>query len=409
MTVPGYNGPASAFLHRDLAYRDPLELPHVTFGDLLRSKDSVWIEREAGPYPTAPVHPAFYDRTPDGITDLVVELPPVRPAAFIMALDDVLLTGSRGLVTADGHYSFDESFPDEDQIDRNTSMLGSPEIFLNQWMGFANTGRRGVYQLHASKPVVEIDEPVMLLTSAEGPNFGAFIYRMLPKIAALRLLDSGLKILIPQYHASFAQFLVAAGVNPGNLIHHDLDAWYRLKRVYVPSVRNRDVWFDEKSVALFDEMRMLNGSPRSNRKIYLSRKAVEGNPRKMVNEPELIEALTKRGFDIVLPEQLTATEQIKAFSSAGTIVAAAGSAIYNSAFCYPGTRFIDIESEPHWIRGHVRIFGSSSLHYGIFEGRALDTSGRPHVPFEVDVPRFMARLDNFSGAHAPYPVLAASN
>ncbi|TPJ30639.1 glycosyltransferase family 61 protein [Mesorhizobium sp. B2-8-3] len=388
--------PKSKLMFQDLTYRDPLELTRVDLGDLETSANSVWVEREAGPYPAPHTVPAFYDRTPGGITNMTFGMPAVRPAVFIATLDDVLLTGTRGLVTSDGRYCFDENFPTLDIQEMETSRLGQPEFHLNQWMGFSSTDRAGVYQLVEEKPIIEIDEPVALLSSAEGPNFGAFIYRMLPKVAALARMDKSIKILAPLYHETFRQFLIAAGIDDSRIIPHWLvDHWYRLKRVYVPSIRNRDVWFDDETIGLFDSMRMRHGCRRSDRKVYLSRKAIEGHPRKMVNEPELIDALIARGFEVILPEQMTAIDQIGIFSSAETIVSAAGSAIYNAAFCYPGARFIDIESEPHWINGHVRIFASRGLNYGVYEGLALDTSGKPHVPFNVDVPGLISRLDTF--------------
>lgn len=395
-TSPRCSDPKSKLMFHDLTYRDPLELPRVDLGDLETSANSVWVEREAGSYPAPRTFPAFYDRTPGGITNMAFGMPPIRPAVFIATLDDVLLTGTRGLVTSDGRYCFDENFPTSDIQEMETSKLGQPEFHLNQWMGFSSAARPGVYQLHGEKPIIEIDEPVALLSSAEGPNFGAFIYRMLPKVAALARMDNSIKILAPLYHETFRQFLIAAGIDDSRIIPHWLvDHWYRLKRVYVPSIRNRDVWFDDETIGLFDGMRMRHGRPHRGSKVYLSRKAIEGHPRKMVNEPELIDALVARGFEVVLPEQMTAIEQIGTFSSAETIVSAAGSAIYNAAFCYPGTRFIDIESEPHWINGHVRIFASRGLNYGVYEGLALDTSGKPHVPFKVDVPGLITRLDSF--------------
>jgi capsular polysaccharide biosynthesis protein len=116
----------------------------------------------------------------------------------------------------------------------------------------------------------------------------------------------------------------------------------------------------------------------------------------MVNEDELIPQLLKREFEIVEPQKLGARAQIKLFSSASFILSQSGSALYNTVFCHKGTRLIDIESEPHWGQGHSRLFASRGLKYGIFEGRPKTYDFNVHhLPFHVDVPRLLKRVDEF--------------
>lgn len=116
----------------------------------------------------------------------------------------------------------------------------------------------------------------------------------------------------------------------------------------------------------------------------------------MINEGELIPRLTARGFEIVEPQHFNAFEQVRLFSSASALLSASGSAFFNVVFCYPGTKMIDIESEPHWVHGHARMFSSRGLRYGFFEGVPSSYEFKQHhVPFHVNVDALMRRLDSF--------------
>jgi len=40
--------------------------------------------------------------------------------------------------------------------------------------------------------------------------------------------------------------------------------------------------------------------------------------------------------------------------------------MYNTMFCHPGTKVIDIQSEDHWIYSYTGMYASLELNYGIF-------------------------------------------
>jgi len=117
----------------------------------------------------------------------------------------------------------------------------------------------------------------------------------------------------------------------------------------------------------------------------------------MLNEETLIHRLLKIGFEIIEPEKLTAAQQVEAFSSAAMVVGPAGSAMFNCVFCEPGTKLLDIESEPHWIYAHAGLFASCELRYGIFIGQQDPTDLSPvHRRWTVDIERLLDRIDSFT-------------
>ncbi len=71
--------------------------------------------------------------------------------------------------------------------------------------------------------------------------------------------------------------------------------------------------------------------------------------------------------------------------------------MFNAVFCRPGTRLIDIESEPHWIYPHTCLFSSAGLRYGIFEGLAVDQDWSVHhKSFHVNIGALRRRIDTFA-------------
>lgn len=385
-------------------YRDPITYPSVSFDGLAHSEhDAICLVRPTSAYPKNHNYPAFHDREAQHVCpDLNVPLPDPRPGVFFMVRRNVALVGYRTFLSTDGTYNNDETCPDKGRLDDLISFLGRPEQHFHEQTGFVATDELGAYKVNtANKQIFKIDQTVISLTSDEAPNYGSFLYRLLPKVVDIAKLDTTLKILVPIEGASIRQFLLMAGIDESRLIRQYVEHVYLLDRVIVPSMRNQDLWFDDESLSVFDNIRLRFGEGRRDRRIFLSRKdfqrTTSAHGRAMRNEEALRNALEARKFEIIEPQKFTAAEQVRLFSSASMIVSPSGSGLFNSVFCYPGTRLIDIESEPHWVHGHVRMFGSRGLNYGVFEGRPDNYSfEKPHQPFTVDIPRLVSRIDQFT-------------
>jgi capsular polysaccharide biosynthesis protein len=79
---------------------------------------------------------------------------------------------------------------------------------------------------------------------------------------------------------------------------------------------------------LFDKLGVR--APGGDRKIYVSRGPAAN--RRIVNEPELMDYLEGRGFEMVTLETMPAADQIRLFSEAGVIVAPHGGGLANMIF-----------------------------------------------------------------------------
>ena len=65
-------------------------------------------------------------------------------------------------------------------------------------------------------------------------------------------------------------------------------------------------------------------------------------------------------------------------------------------FCHPGTKVIDIQSEPKWIYSYTGMYASLQLNYGIFVGKAdpADTK-EVHRRWAVNIDALIGRIRAF--------------
>lgn len=90
---------------------------------------------------------------------------------------------------------------------------------------------------------------------------------------------------------------------------------------------------------------------RGSTRIYLSRKRISSY-RKLLNFEEVEDCFSRRGFNIIEPEELTLAEQLELFQSASIISGEAGSALHSCIFSSKHTYVINIQSsrQNHFIQ-----------------------------------------------------------
>ena len=320
------------------------------------------------------------------------------PPVFVTAVSDARIIGYRTIIQ-NGQF-FDDSTRTDEQTSKYLDAIASENAFLNEDTGLKRVGNGTGFSFSAGKEF-KIEGTVLCLCSHEPSNYGSFIFRVLPKLAVAR--DLGLlhlPVLVYDGGASFRSLLSLCGVPPERIIRHAPHRTTRVERMICPSLRNPHAFLDPESRAFLGEIRdKVAPQGGEGRKIYISRLGHSRrgrSTRMMLNEEQLIAALANSGFEIIEPECLSSEQQIEVFASAGFIVGASGSALFNVPFCHPGTKLIDIESEPHWIYAHTGLFASCGLRYGIFEGRTDPEDPRPaHKRWTVNVEALMDRIATF--------------
>jgi len=327
------------------------------------------------------------------------------PPAFIVTAKKARVVGFRTVLSPNGFFFNDNSVIGPQQRRHLLMDLAAPYP-ASEETGFRPTDASDRFVLDpGERPTKRIRRTTVLLASLEPSNYGSWLFRVLPKLHTLAKLNlpEPLRYLAWVGFPSFMEYLNLLGISEDQVIHQDpTNVIYHLERVIVPSMRNNQAFLDPESVALFASLRARLGAlVQPGCRIYVSRmlQSENGSQRIMQNEPELIEQLVHLGFRIVTPETLSVAEQITEFSSAEMVVGPSGSGMFNVVFCHPGTKVIDIESEPHWIHAHRCLFTSCRLRYGIFVGNALDRSFEVHhQPWKVNIDGLISQIKAFAQA-----------
>lgn len=114
------------------------------------------------------------------------------------------------------------------------------------------------------------------------------------------------------------------------------------------------------------------------KKIYVSRRSwLHGNftnigtnyttRRKMINEDELVNELTQKGYVEVFPENMSMKEKVLLFNNAESVIGAIGGGLCNTLFCEKTTQLVAIVS-PYFLDVNKRFLNSfQTVNYDLFD------------------------------------------
>ena len=140
------------------------------------------------------------------------------------------------------------------------------------------------------------------------------------------------------------------------------------------------------------------------RRLFVSRRAAPS--RRLVEDALLETALQARGFETIVPENLTYGEQLAAFREASHVVGVHGAALTHLVLCAPGTRVLEIHHPLYGTPPFAMMAAAIGLDYATLAGRdghSPDASWNDpaqHVPgncglrdISVDVGTVLSWLD----------------
>ncbi|HWE98396.1 MAG TPA: glycosyltransferase 61 family protein [Caulobacteraceae bacterium] len=251
----------------------------------------------------------------------------------------------------------------------------------------------------ALEQIIDIDEPVTLLTPIEPDNWARWVVQVAPKIALARRLNPGQKLFVRAEKPWQLAFLEKMGVGPGEIINHDPRRSYRFRRLsfFQHSASDLTVSRAERRVLrqFAGECRRA-GRPHYPDRIFLSRLTTSlktPHYRRLENETELLAAMVDLGFSVIEPELLPLDEQVRHLDAAGLVVALGGAGLFNAAFCRDEARVVTIESQPTFITSHTGFLASMNLWHGVIYGAPMAArAGDPHAPWTIDVDKVVEAL-----------------
>jgi hypothetical protein len=126
---------------------------------------------------------------------------------------------------------------------------------------------------------------------------------------------------------------------------------------------------------------------RGTRRLYLSRD--DAKKRRILNESAFEPALTRNGFETVLPGTMALEEQVPLFSQASVICGAHGAGLTNMLFAPPGAHIIEILPDDRQMATYLLLAKSAGHSYEGVRGGA----GGYRQHFMADAAKVSAALD----------------
>ncbi len=146
-------------------------------------------------------------------------------------------------------------------------------------------------------------------------------------------------LIVPAQMSSFQrESLTALGVDPRRLLPFDGALW-QIDQLFFPA--NGDYWplqLRWLRQRFFEHYGF--GDAPGRRKIYISRADAPG--RRVTNEPEVVEMLARRGFEVLKLATLPLAEQVRAFAEAKLIVGPHGAGLTNIVFAASNATVVDL-------------------------------------------------------------------
>lgn len=251
--------------------------------------------------------------------------------SFVLEIPDSLVVGRDGYVIFEGKKVINET--------------------TRVWHHFS---KHELFQKGVTAEVRVVDEVVAVIAASASQCFTHWMLHILPRLKLIQ--QSGLKydrLYVPWLVHPFQKYtLKLLGIDESIFIQAIGSTCIKAKKLIVPSLIDgvaevRPQWACQFIIDSFGPkpQRVSNRTKR----IFLARKTstTEGYRRYVVNEKELMEYLEPHGFERVVLEDYSVSEQAQLFADSEMIVAAHGAALTHTIFCKKGTKVVEIFMQRH--------------------------------------------------------------
>lgn len=247
------------------------------------------------------------------------------------------------------------------------------------------------------------DLPVILGYNVLHRNHYHWVAQCLPAIAAcLRQHGTqGVAIAIPNPSETQRESLRLLGHSNIPLIALDPTLQYRIPHLLFSDCSTGASSFANSRIAAqtYAQMRKSIGGRRTGAdRIYIAR--TDATNRVMREEAALITLLRTRGFQIVVPGELSLREQARIFRDARLIVGPHGAGMANIVFCTQGAIIYELVPAHYENSCFCNLAITCGLDY-LADSFPSETEGPPFLaPWSIDLTRITARLDELDAVLA---------
>jgi hypothetical protein len=313
---------------------------------------------------------------------------------YCINISDVRILGFRTIIDSSNHFFTDILLPNRE---KQTTCLKSWASLDAPWLKedtdiYEMTDNIFSYKRYGTIEKF-IQEPVIVLGSAEPSNYGSWLFRILPKLGLAQHLNltKDYKVFVYRNSAWMLALLDLFGIPEERVIFHNPAYVYHLRQAFIPSLLNSQAYIHAFTRRFYQQhLQRLGIVQERKRLVYLARlsagRRMEKNSRQFLDEQELCDRLAPLGFEIIELEKLPQRQQMEIMASVKMMVCPSGSAMFNVVYAPEGATVVDIEAFPFWLHAHANLFASNGLRYGFLVGRPDETDDSPsHKRWNLNV------------------------
>jgi capsular polysaccharide biosynthesis protein len=241
--------------------------------------------------------------------------------------------------------------------------------------------------------------PCVLMKQAYDANYGHWLIDCLPCLAAIAAFFdlSTCRFIVSKHDGRMQDIyfdtLAACGIGREQI---DLISWehIHIDTLIYPLPMTRHPWVKSPAIVEFLEgisARTASSSLGPSR-IYVSRN--KGRTRRLLNEDALLDILRLNGFEIVYPESLSFTDQVRKFRDAEIVVGNCGAGLTNVVFCPRGIIVLALTTEAMQDDFFWDLVALKDGTYVSLHGPANCKGPDLHSDFTIDIPTFARLLEH---------------
>lgn len=206
--------------------------------------------------------------------------------------------------------------------------------------------------------------PCLLIHDGACSNYGHWMTDAVSRLYYARDLISSHRIILPITYRKQKyrlESLIPFGVKEENIIYVDspvvLAKDFAMPSFMGPCFVNPKDEIAREIREIYHRFYNLS-RPKQGTRLYLSRAGA--SYRRVVNESQVIDLLSAKGFLVVYPEKLSFEEQVRLFAAAEIVVGLTGAAFNNMMFMYSGCPVVEfrLENDNH----NLHYFSYASAH-----------------------------------------------
>jgi len=222
-----------------------------------------------------------------------------------------------------------------------------------RYFGAARPREHPIFLQPFGPPPSDHPGTVGVLASRGDGNYYHFLHDVVPRLALLdRCPEAGKPDVwyVPRRTRFQRELVELLDLPEDRLVDADAVPHLRAEHLVVPTLPDLDLNHPAWSTQyLRDRLLPAGARPISGRRIYVTRGSAP-HTRILLDEPDVLAALDRFGFERIDPGAMSVVEQIRAFAEAEVILAPHGAALANLAFAGAGATVVELFA-PDFVQG----------------------------------------------------------